>query len=326
MKTKQAGLLLFSIVLIFGASACGVKQPSPADSHPAAVPPDCNRACLEGFANQYLEAIVAHDPSILPLAADVKFTENGQELAVGEALWATASDTPEDYRIYITDPQTGQVGFSGLMKENGEPVLISFRLKIANKKVLEIEQIVARDDGSLFGGADLAVPDPLYAEILAPSERSPRETMLAIADSYFQALERMDGTRPVPFADSCERLENGIQTTNNPAPGGPASEEFNIAALSCAEQFKTGYFKFVTRIRQRRLAVDEERGLLSYTACLDHAGDLRSVTLNTGLTLPVNLSRPTTLISGGFFKIKSGRIHRIHAVLVPVPYGMKQGW
>jgi hypothetical protein len=35
----------------------------------------------------------------------------------------------------MTDPQTEQVGFSGLIKENGSPALISFRLKIANKKI-----------------------------------------------------------------------------------------------------------------------------------------------------------------------------------------------
>jgi hypothetical protein len=260
------------------------------------------------------------------LATNVKFTENGQELAVGDALWATASGKPEAYRIYMTDPQTAQVGFSGLMKENGSPALISFRLKIANKQVTEIEQIVARDNGRLFGGKSLAVPDPIYAEVLAPSERSSREDMIAIADSYFKALERMDGTRPVPFADTCDRLENGVQTTNNPGFGGASSGGFNIAALSCIEQFKTGYFKFVTRIRRRHLIVDEERGMVSSTALLDHAGNIRSVTLTTGLALPVGLSSPTTLLGGGFFKIKAGKIHRIHTILISAPYGMKPGW
>ncbi|MGH9592719.1 MAG: hypothetical protein ACRD5L_06485, partial [Bryobacteraceae bacterium] len=39
-------------------------------------PGPCDRACLEGFVNQYLEALVAHDPKRLPLTADVKFSEN----------------------------------------------------------------------------------------------------------------------------------------------------------------------------------------------------------------------------------------------------------
>jgi len=177
---------------------------------------------LEGFADQYLDALVAHDPSRIPIAKTAKYTENGQELSVGEALWATASEKPSSYRIYLTDPQTGQVGFAGLMKENGKLALLSFRLKIVSGSITEIEQIVARDDGQFFGGKSLTSPDPIYAEILAPSDRSPRAQMIAIADSYFTALERMDGTRPVPFAETCNRLENGMRTTNNPQFGGAA--------------------------------------------------------------------------------------------------------
>ena len=47
----------------------------------------CNRACLEGFVDRYLDALVKHDPSAVPLAANVRFTENGQRLAIGDALW-----------------------------------------------------------------------------------------------------------------------------------------------------------------------------------------------------------------------------------------------
>jgi hypothetical protein len=325
MEIKQLGFLLLCMVLLIGVSACSSDQSATADTAKpsAATVSDCDRACLEGFANQYFDALVAHDPSRIPLAPNVKFTENGQELAVGDALWATASDKPTTYTIYLTDPKTGQVGFSGLMKENGKLALISFRLKIVGGKVTEIEQIVARDDGQFFGGKSLTTADPIYAEVLAPAERSPREDMIKIADSYFVALERMDGTRPVPFADTCNRLENGVQTTNNPKLGGGG---YNISALSCTEQFKSGFLRFVTKIRRRHLVVDEERGLVSSTACLDHAGNIPSVTLTTGQTLPVGVSSPTSFLGGGFFKIKSGKIHRIHTILVTVPYGMKQGW
>jgi hypothetical protein len=327
METKQTGLKLLFMVLVIGASACSSDQPAPArtDKTGAAAVLECDRACLEGFANKYLGALVAHDPSKIPLAPDVKFTENGQELEVGDALWATASDKPTTYTIYLTDPQSGQVGFSGLMKENGKLALISFRLKIAGGKVTEIEQIVARDDGQFFGGKSLTTADPIYAEVLAPVERSSRKDLIRIADSYFVALERMDGTRPVPFADTCNRMENGIQTTNNPALGGGGGG-YNISALGCTDQFKSGYLKFVTKIRRRHLVVDEERGLVSSTACLDHAGNILSVTLTTGQTLPIGVSSPTSFLGGGFFKIKGGKIHRIHTILVTVPYGMKQGW
>lgn len=330
MTRKCIGPLIFCLLLMVGASvACSNKGTvtSTDNGQEEASVPDCDRTCLEGFANQYLEAVVAHDPSRVPLAENVKFTENGQELKVGDAFWATASDLPTTYRIYFADPETEQVGFNGLMKENGKLVLISFRLKLSsNKEITEIEQILARDDGQFFGGKSLTTPDPIYAEILDPADRSPRDEMITIADSYFKALERMDGTRYVPFADTCNRFENGIQTTNNPKLFGGTDGDFNISAMSCTEQFKTGYLRFVTQIRRRHLVVDEERGIVSSTAILDHAGNIKEVTLTNGRTVPIGLSSPTSLLGGGFFKIKGGKIHRIHTILTSVPYGMKPGW
>ena len=65
------------------------------------IPADCNRACLEGLVNQYLDALVAHDPKRLPLAADVKYTENEQSLDVDL--------TPGSY-AYLCDLHPNMVG------------------------------------------------------------------------------------------------------------------------------------------------------------------------------------------------------------------------
>jgi len=51
----------------------------------------CNRTCLEGFVDRYLDAVVAHDPAQAPLARAVRFTENGQRLRPGDGLANTAS-------------------------------------------------------------------------------------------------------------------------------------------------------------------------------------------------------------------------------------------
>ena len=55
------------------------------------IPTDCDRACLEGLADQYLNAVVAHDPKTLPLAQDVKYTEQDQVMDVGDGFWGTAT-------------------------------------------------------------------------------------------------------------------------------------------------------------------------------------------------------------------------------------------
>ena len=46
----------------------------------------CDRSCLEGFVDRYLDAVIENKPSALPLAADVKFTEDGQRLVIGDGL------------------------------------------------------------------------------------------------------------------------------------------------------------------------------------------------------------------------------------------------
>ena len=51
----------------------------------------CDRACLEGFVNQYLDALVSRNPYSLPLGPKVKFTENEQVIPLGEGIWGTAS-------------------------------------------------------------------------------------------------------------------------------------------------------------------------------------------------------------------------------------------
>ena len=144
MKYGKIALSIFSILLLVGIYSCGSEQPTTTDSGQPETAGDCDRACLEDFADRYINAMVAHDPSSVPLADTVKFTENGVELNVGDALWATASGNT-DYTIYAADPETGQIGYSGIVEENGTRVLISFRLKISKGRINEIEQIVGRD-------------------------------------------------------------------------------------------------------------------------------------------------------------------------------------
>jgi hypothetical protein len=47
--------------------------------------------------DRYVDASVARDHERLPLAHTVKFTENGQRLALGDGLWNTATGKG-DYR------------------------------------------------------------------------------------------------------------------------------------------------------------------------------------------------------------------------------------
>jgi hypothetical protein len=116
-----------------GLVALAVGTASPAQTAGSGVAPPCDRACMTGLVDRYLAALVAHDPSGLPLNRDVKFTENTARLEVGtEGLWVGASEAPTGPRIYAIDVPAGQAGFYGVMKERGRPLIIALRLKVVN--------------------------------------------------------------------------------------------------------------------------------------------------------------------------------------------------
>lgn len=294
----------------------------------------CERACLEGFVDRYLAALVAHDPARAPLAKKVKLTENGQVLQPGDGLWGTASGLGS-YKLYVADPAAGEVGFLGVVTEHDTPVILALRLKVKKGRILEAEQLVSRQTFPTLGGdpakgagAPLekqGKPKPVFLEALAPDERLPREELIAIGNSYFSALERNDGKKEVPFDPACNRQENGLQTTNNPKLD-TRDRPLRLFGMSCAEQFKTGYFAFVTAIRDRRFFVDEERGIVFAFGFFDHSGAVKTVTLTDGRTVPAPVLTPTTFHIAELFKIKGGRIRQIEAALVSVPYGMRSAF
>ncbi len=145
---------------------------------------------------------------------------------------------------------------------------------------------------------------------------------------YFSGLQNNDGKGVYPFADDCNRIENASQTTNNPdAYQRDPNIGNQIMSLGCTAQFKSGYFKIVTRIRDRRFViVDPERGLAFAFTFFDHAGTVKSMTLTDGRIVPATLRHPFTWEVGELFKIEKGKIRRIQAALTQEPYGIKSGW
>ncbi len=284
---------------------------------------DCDRACLNGFLDQLIAAMVAHDASGLPLARDVKYTENGQLLKIGDGFWGTAGSLPT-YKIYADDPQAGQAMFMGVLKENGAPVIFCVRLKVELHRITEIEAIVARKEaGSIARPENLVTPNPIFSETVPPAQRRSRQTMIAIANSYFSAIEKGHASY-VPFDENCNRIESGVQTTNNTAL---ATQPGSVLGLGCADQIKTRNFQPDTLIRDRRFAViDEERGLVFVLGFFDHDATLRSYNLADGRTVKQTRTAPWTWEIAEMFKIQDGKIMRVEALVNTGIYGMKAGW
>ena len=102
----------------------------------------CDRACMIALTDQYLAALVKHDPAGLPLSRGVRFTENTAEIRIGDGLWVGASEAPSTFKIYAVDPASNQVGFYGVMKENDRPLIVALRLKVIDGEITEIEHIL----------------------------------------------------------------------------------------------------------------------------------------------------------------------------------------
>jgi hypothetical protein len=288
--------------------------------HAARAAEACDRACLEGFVNQYLDALAAHDPSKLPLTKNARYTENGQTLKLTDGMWGPQV-TLGSYRLYFADPKAGQVGFMGVVAENGHPQILALRLKIENRKIGEMEAIVARSGGGGFARPQDLVDKPIFHEALAANDHPSREELVRIADSYFEGLEKATG-KLTPFDPQCTRMENGAVTANNPDGQG-------MAKMTCGEQFDTGFSPFITHVRERRYpVVDEERGLVYSVIFFDHAGTITNVKWTDGTEHKVGppFDTPYTFLLGELFKIKNGKITRVEAVLLNVPYGMPSGW
>src|ERR1019366_9181311 len=94
-------------LLLLGSALLGATPPSViaqgATTASSASKAQCDRSCLEGVASHYLDAMVAHDPSLAPLAPGVKYAQDNVPLNIGEALWATASGLGK-YRHYSPTP------------------------------------------------------------------------------------------------------------------------------------------------------------------------------------------------------------------------------
>ena len=291
--------------------------------------PACDRACLESYVDRYLDAVIAHDPSKVPIAKGAKFTENGQRLDLGDGLWNTM-DAKGAYHVFVTDVEAQEVAYFGSISEDKTPAMIGLRLKIANKQISEIETFIQRSPSSVQGFERIGYK---WTEEVPPAERVSREELIKVANMYFSGMQKNDGKGVYPFTDDCNRIENGSNSTNVPVAQGkqkpdPKTANMYSANWTCREQFESGLIHFVTRIRDRRfVAVDPERGLVFAFCFFDHsAGDTRTYQTPDGRTVTGGPDQLWTWQIVELFQLRKGLIHQIEAIMERAPYGMPSGW
>src|SRR5690606_23544212 len=164
----------------------------------------CDAVCLEQFAERFLDALVNRQSSRVPLAPHAPYTENGAQLASGDALWATADGLGENQLIF-TDPESGGIHLYAGIVEAGLPSMLAARLKVEHRHITEIETTVLRRDADDPSMARFAVDRPIWSQSVPADQRVSREALIDIADSYFEGITQARGDI-TPFDDACTRF------------------------------------------------------------------------------------------------------------------------
>lgn len=327
---RSAFVITGAAAIVAAAAFSGYITPK-ARASTGPIPLNCNRACLEDVLNQYLAALVAHDPKRLPLSADVMYTENDQQLDIGDGFWKTVEGVG-NYKHICADPEAGQVAMMGTMHEAGTALLMSLRLRIQLGRITEIESVYFRAGGA--GPNNIAAldkpgykPEDMWFKSIPPDERPTRQEMIAVADSYFSGLQKNDGKGVYNFTNDCDRIENGSHTTNVPRPPNEPKDAVNGFALDCLSQFKLGYYFVVQNIHHRRYPlVDNERGVVWSHAVFDQ-GTVNSGVLSDGRKYTFKgFNRPSSILVTEAFLIEHGKIRRVEMIGPSATYHTNSAW
>ncbi len=289
----------------------------------SSAPNPCNRACLDGLVTQVLQAMLAHDASRLPLAKGVRYSENGQFLALEDGLWGTAGEIglpgTSPSALSLADPATGTAGYWGPTNEHGTPGVLALRIKVSGGKIGEIEAIDVREEsrGPRGGTVTLmrpALPVEVRIGSLGPLDRAFREEKgsgaipASLLNAYFDGLEH-HSSKAVKFAAGCTRRDSGSQL-----------------AESCAAQMDgsgatpNGLYRHITAVRDRRILVaDPDKGVVLAVAMIDNPGTASG-------NLPAPQLVPSTYMVPQLIQISHGAIARIESLVKWMPFGYTSAW
>jgi len=271
--------------------------------------------------DRFRDALAARDAARVEWSPALRYSENNVALEPGDGLWNTLTALGA-YDLRFADASHGQVALFTSVEEADAVSPCAIRLRFDHGAVAEAEIVVARnkDEGFPFFGQRYD-DKPAMLALVPEAERSTRDELVQLANGYFETIERNDGTIRTRFHPHCNRVENGVQTTNNqdfPLP---------VARLGCEAQFALGWYRYDDELRARRFPlVDIERGIVLAHGFIDHSGRLGDYELTDGTKVSSPIRRPHSYYLAEAFKIRDGAIEQVEAVFHTVPYRMPSPW
>ena len=258
----------------------------------------CDRACLTGMMTQFIEAVVAHDPSMLSLADDVRYTEDSRYAELGEGIWQSVTANGGFRQDYI-DTRKQIVASHVLFHEGDTQALFSVLLYVADLEITGIETLIQRvgPDGR-FQPTELGAPIRGMNDPVRDGMKNSREEMVRIALSYPEGLRIgnfTDGN--TPFSDEAYRVENGVITADQ-----------TDARRRMYEQNIIVHPGIIPSVA----AVDEENGTVLLWMNFGHTGDAYGV--------------GNALVTFEAFKVWGDEIHSVLAFFKGLPISTGRFW
>lgn len=231
-----------------------------------AAPGDCDRACLKTALDQYLNAVIAHNPSAAPLFGGFRQTENAVVVKFGTGVWKSVTGLGKVQRRFL-DSVSGQAAYFGIVEEGADSAIATARIRVEDHKITEAEWYIARaGDPGLNGprqpgqgpanafNLENLIANPPPDRVVPKTARASREMLMAITNSYFDGITTHDGTI-IMAHPGCTRTENGTGMAG--ARGGGAAARGGAAATSdCASGLTNMNAQLVAA--RRYPVVDEE--------------------------------------------------------------------
>ena len=258
----------------------------------------CDRACLTGMLTQFIDALVAHDPATLPLAANVRYTEDSRPAQLGQGIWRSVTAAGGFRQDYI-DTRKQVAAAHVLLREGDTQVLYSVLLHVASMKITGIETLVQRvAPGGKFQPTELGKPIRGMNDRIPAGKQHAREEMIRIALTYPEGLRVGNFTDGgTPFADNAYRVENGVITADQ-----------TDARRRMYEQNIIVHPGIITSVA----AVDEENGTVLLWMNFGHTGDAYGV--------------GNALVTFEAFKVWDGKIQSVHAFFKGLPISTARFW
>jgi hypothetical protein len=189
--------------------------------HAQAIPeptaPGCSRSRLQAAADKYVEALKKGDPSVMPLASTVIYTERRKEVPLGQGIWK--APVVVDFYRTLVDVDICET-FTEVISANNNPQYVTgTRLKVIDGKITEIESLVSDKDDWLFNADNyLKYSSTENWDVIPPDKRSDRSALVRAASDYFDIFTDYASFSKVPWGIPCVRIEGGAYTNSNNDP------------------------------------------------------------------------------------------------------------